>query len=552
MKGIFVGIDVGGTHTDGVAVEGGRIRNKVKVPTREDLVECTLDALESLLEGINPRAVKRVVLSTTLVTNAIVQGRLEPAGMVISAGPGMAPRWLLFDDRCRLVGGSIDHRGREVTPLDEVAVADHLDALAAAGVKVLGVAGKFSMRNPAHERRIADLAGDRFDYVALGHLVAGTLNFPRRVATSWLAAGAWRIHRQFVSSMTSALRRFNILAPLYLLRADGGTQTAQALDNPAETALSGPAASIMGIDGLGAVVGETLSLDVGGTTTDMGLFTNGVALLEPRGATIADYATQMRALYARSTAAGGDSCVRVAGGALKVGPERCGPPAALGGVQPTPTDALVLLGRALGDKGRAAAAMAPVAESLGLGIEETARRVLKALSQSVAEAARAFVADVNRRPVYTLHELLEGHRVKPARAVAVGGPARALAPYLEEALDLPVYVPYHFDVANAVGAALARVNTEVNVIADTARRYLSIPQAGVYEDIPAEFSLDDVRTRATEALLGAARRKGDLDPGAVVDLTDEESFNVIEGFSRVGRIHRLRAQIRPGILARVE
>ncbi|GAB4259881.1 hydantoinase/oxoprolinase family protein [Deferrisoma sp.] len=552
MRGVFVGIDVGGTHTDGVAVEEGRVVHKVKVPTHADLRECTLDALEALLDGINPRSVRRVVLSTTLVTNAVAQGDLEPTGTLITAGPGISPRLLALDDRFRVVPGAIDHRGREIVPLGEAEAQHCLEEFARAGIRVLAVAGKFSTRNPSHERRLAELAGDRFEFVALGHQVAGTLNFPRRIATAYLAAGAWRLHRTFVASMTDALRRFSVLAPLYLLRADGGTHVARTLANPAETALSGPAASALGALALDAVEADTVGLDVGGTTTDLCLFTAGSPLLEPHGATIGPYRTQIRALFTRSAPAGGDSWVRVEDGRIRIGPRRFGPPAALGGTHPTPTDALVVLGRAVGNRGRALEALAPIAQALGTSSEGAARRILRAWGGEIAGAVERMLEEVNARPVYTLHELLEGHRVRPHRVLAVGGPARALAPYVEEALDLPVTVPNHFDVANAVGAAVARVNAEVHAIADTARRYLSLPEAGVYEPIPAGFTMADLQARATETLLAAARARGELDPAAAVDVTDVESFNVIEGFTTVGRIHRLRAQIRPGILFRVE
>ena len=550
MRGIYLGIDVGGTHTDGVAVEDGRVIHKVKVRTSDDLKECTLDALEELLLGLSPRSVRRVVLSTTLVTNAIVQGDVEPTGTVLTAGPGISPRLLSPDGRCRVVAGAVDHRGREVRLLDEAAVAACLDEFERDGIRVVAVAGKFSPRNPVHEKRIAEMARGRFEYVALGHTLAGALNFPRRVATAYLASGVWRLHRRFAGSMVDALRRFNILAPLYILRADGGTQKASAFANPAEAALSGPAASVMGIEALDAFSQDTLGLDIGGTTTDISLFTGGAPLLEPRGATIGAYRTQIRALYTRSAGAGGDSWVRVEEGEIRVGPRRRGPPAAMGGTHPTPTDALVVLGRAVGDRERAMEALAPVAEALGTHVEEAARRVIRALARAVAAAARSFVDEVNSRPVYTIHELLDGHKVRPVRAVAVGGPARALAPYLEAALDLPVHVPHHFDVANAVGAALARVNVEVNLTADTALGRLAIPEADVYESVDRSFSLDDALERAGETVLELARSKGSLDPGATVDVVEQESFNVIEGFATVGRILRVRAQIRPGILSR--
>ncbi|MDW7711595.1 MAG: hydantoinase/oxoprolinase family protein [Deferrisomatales bacterium] len=552
MRGVYVGIDVGGTHTDGVAVEGTKILHKVKVRTRESLQECTLDALRQLLEGVPTPDIRRVVLSTTLVTNAVVESLLEPAAMLVTAGPGMQPSSMLPNGASRVVRGAMDHRGREIAPLDEAQVCAELDGLHRQGIRVLAVVGKFSIRNPAHELRIAELAGDRFDYLALGHGLSGALNFPRRAATAFLAASVWRRHKGFIESMASALEGFGIRAPLYLLRADGGTQRALSFRNPAEGSLSGPAASVMGIQALDAVAQDTIALDIGGTTTDISLYTAGAPLLEPRGATIGPYRTQIRSLYTRSLGAGGDSLIQAVDGVIRVGPRRLGPPASLGGEHPTPTDALVLLGRALGNRARAAEALRPIAASAGIGEEECARRVLQALARRIADAAAAFIEEVNAKPVYTIHELLEGHRVRPVRAVAVGGPARAIAAYVEEALDLPVHVPNHFDVANAVGAALSRVNLEVNAVADTALGRLSIPEAGVHRKISRDCSLDEVRAEAEETLMGLARDAGVLDPEALPEVVEQESFRIVEGFSAVGSVHRLRVQIRPGILGRIE
>lgn len=551
MGGIYLGIDVGGTHTDGVAVEDCRVLHKVKVPTADDLRACTLATLSELRNELRAKEIRRVVLSTTLVTNAIVLGDLERVGSLFVPGPGMSPDHLCFEGNCRLLQGAVDHRGREVAGLDEGEVRQHLTEFRAQDIRVLAVAGKFSVRNPGHELRIEELGGDAFDYVASSHRLSGSLNFPRRAATAYLSAGVWRKHTSFVRSMEDALRSMDIGAPLYLLRADGGTQAALTFNNPAETALSGPAASLMGAQALDATGEETLTLDVGGTTTDISLHMGGAPLLEPLGATIGPYRTQVRSLYSRSTAAGGDSWVRVVDGELRVGPERKGMPAAFGGEHPTPTDALVFLGRTFGSRSRAETALRPVAEALGCTPDQAARRILTSLAREIARAVHAYVAEVNARPVYTVAEVLHGHKVAPRRAVAVGGPAHALAPYIEEALDLPVRVPAHFDVANAIGAALARVNFEVNLLADTALGNVTIPEAAVYRKVPSSYSFDEARQEAETALMELAREKGLQDTGAVAEVAEQESFPIVEGFRRVGSVHRIRMQIRPGILCQM-
>lgn len=553
MDGVFVGIDVGGTHTDGVAVTEGRVLHKVKVPTRvDDLAGCTLEALDALLGGLSSQVIRRVVLSTTLVTNAVVNDTLDSTGTLLSAGPGMDPLLHAPGGITRVVGGAIDHRGREISPVDEADVAEAVAAFRAAGVRAVAVVGKFSVRNPTHEKRMAALVGEGFDAVCLGHTLSGSLNFPRRMATAYLAAGVTRRHREFVSAMVAALEAFKVDAPLYLLRADGGTQLAKSFCNPAETALSGPAASVMGVQALDRVDLETLALDIGGTTTDISLFTGGFPLLEPRGATIGAHRTQIRALFTRSPGAGGDSAVQVEDGRLRVGPHRLGPPACLGGEHPTPTDAMVVLGRTLGDEAAASRSLEPLAEQLACPVEAVARDILKELASQIAAAVRGYLDEVNSQPVYTINQLLAGQCSVPARAVAVGGPARALAPYIEEALNMPVHVPNHFDVANAVGAALARVNLELNLIADSARGFLSVPEAEVYRRIPASYSLADAEAEALHLLEMLAQRQGLIDPRAVPEITEKESFRILQGHSAAGNIHYLRAQIRPGILGKAQ
>jgi N-methylhydantoinase A/oxoprolinase/acetone carboxylase beta subunit len=282
------------------------------------------------------------------------------------------------------------------------------------------------------------------------------------------------------------------------------------------------------------------------------MFVKGAPLLEPSGATIGTHKTQIRALFNRSIPAGGDSSVRVKDGVLTIGPDRQGPAAAFGGPSPTPTDALVVLGRTSAARDRATAALAPVAEALGLAVESAAVRIVETLAHTVAEAARAYVAEVNGRPVYTIREFLAGHKVRPVRAVMVGGPARALAPYVERELGLPVHVGAHFDVANAVGAAVAKVNLEVNAFADTAEGRFTIPEAGVHREIGSGFTLADTRRAAEEALAGLARESGLAPEDFVAETVEEESFRIVEGYSARGSVHRLRMQVRPSILFKVE
>jgi N-methylhydantoinase A/oxoprolinase/acetone carboxylase beta subunit len=297
---------------------------------------------------------------------------------------------------------------------------------------------------------------------------------------------------------------------------------------------------------------ETITLDVGGTTTDISLLLGGVPLLEPHGATIGEYKTQIRSLFNRSIPIGGDSEVTFCSGKLCIGPTRRGPAACYGGPSPTPTDALVLLGRAAGDEALSESSLKPIAQKMGVATELCAMHVLEETGSLIAAAVREFVAEVNKKPVYTIFELLEGHKVDPKRALLVGGPGRSLAPYLEAKLKMPVHVPLHYDVANALGAAVAGVTFEVNGSADTARGALSIPEAGIYREVGRGYSIDEMEAECESALKKLALESGIKLEAFVPETVERESFNVIEDYQRAGEIHRLRVQVRPSILCKVE
>jgi N-methylhydantoinase A len=241
----------------------------------------------------------------------------------------------------------------------------------------------------------------------------------------------------------------------------------------------------------------------------------------------------------------------VDGGTLRIGPERRGPAAAHGGPVATPTDAMVVLGSAPGDRARALEALGPIADGLGMETDHAAGHVLDLLAQMIAAAAAELVDEVNAKPVYTIHDLLEGHRVKPESGVVVGGPALAIAPYLERALSFPVEVPPHSEVANAVGAAVASLSLEVNALADTAAGKLTIPKAGVNRSIDEDYTFEELKQETQAALEKLAAARDTVGDKLKIDVAQSESFSVIEGYSRAGYIHRLRLRVRPSILCEV-
>ncbi len=549
-EAMILGLDVGGTQTDAVLLDEQGVLAETKTPTGEDLLETLRTAISEVTSAIDPGKIKRMVFSTTMATNAIVQDQLEPAGMIVSAGPGMNPEWFSVGPSFHVVGGCLDHQGFEVIEIDRETVEAAAEAVILKGISVVGIVGKFSVRNPAHELEIAELMKKRFSSIALGHHVSGNLNFPRRIATTYLNAALHRVHEDFLNALTRILEEQSLKAPQYLLKPDGGTiALASTVHSPAATAQSGPAASVMGALALDGCPGTALVLDVGGTTTDMSVVLGGVPLLEPRGIRIGPYQTLVRSLLTHSIGIGGDSEVRADDGPLCVGPHRQGPPIAFGGKVPTPTDAMITLGLLeAGDRKAAGTAMEKMGKSIGLSAKVMAQRVLETMARSIADSAEAFLSRINSRPVYTIHEVIQEEKIVPDSLVVIGGPAPQVAPFIGEALGLSHRVPEHFGVANAIGAAVARVTAEITVQADTERGSLVIPEAGIDQKIPFRYRPEDAMSLADEVLKKQALKIG-ADPDSLeISVIEKQVFNMIRGYSRTGQNIRIKLCITPGII----
>ena len=179
---------------------------------------------------------------------------------------------------------------------------------------------------------------------------------------------------------------------------------------------------------------------------------------------------------------------------------------AFGGPVPTTTDALVVLGIAdIGDKDKAMDAMKQLAAELEKTPEDVARQVVDLACTLIVEKINAMLAEINSKPVYTIHELLEGRRIEPKEVLVVGGPAPYMAKRIGEMMDCPVRVPNDSDVINASGAATARTTVELNIVADTEAQVLSIAEEGVQQKISNRFTLDDVIELGTEKLVRKAK-----------------------------------------------
>ena len=340
--GLLLGVDTGGTYTDAVL-----IRDEVKVvahakalTTRHDLAEGIGKAIASVLaeSGAAAADIGLAALSTTLATNALVEGQGGRAALV---GIGFRESDLkaqgltqaLAGDPAIMLAGGHGHDGAEAAPLDEAALGAWLAV--DPRIEAYAVAALFATRNPAHERRAAQIIREMTGRpVSLSHHLSAKLNGPKRALTALLNARLIGMIAQLIDRAEGTLRDLGIVAPLMVVRGDGALiSAAQARERPVETILSGPAASLVGGRWL---TGADLALvsDIGGTTTDVAVLRAGRPAIDPDGAKVGPWRTMVEAVAVRSFGLGGDSEVHVeeAGltGGVRLGPRRLIPISLLG------------------------------------------------------------------------------------------------------------------------------------------------------------------------------------------------------------------------------
>ena len=332
-----IGIDTGGTYTDAVLYsdESGVIAT-AKARTRVDLSVGIAESLDDILGGgTSPDAISLVSLSTTLATNALVEGvggrvalvfigftdaELERGGL--KEGLGDAP--------VIMVQGGHDSLGAESAPLELEALVAAATTLAAQDqVDAFAVAGQFSVRNPAHELAARDALVALGKPVACGHELSAKLNGPKRALTCLLNAKLIGLIAELCQAAETILAERNISAPLMIVRGDGSLVSAEfAKHRPIETILSGPAASLMGAGHLTGAKNVVVS-DIGGTTTDVGVLSDGRPTVSISGATVGGHQTMVEAVEMFTFGLGGDSEVqldpRTATGTLIIGPRRVTP-----------------------------------------------------------------------------------------------------------------------------------------------------------------------------------------------------------------------------------
>lgn len=570
---MLLGLDVGGTFTDAVIIDGHRVVATAKRRTTKDnLMNGIGEALDAVLEGYDTSNIEQVTLSTTVVTNTIVEEKEQVVDLYVVTGPGRNVDDI-FPVKPIYLQGYTDHRGIVV----EHTLADAVRGIAnmvqaRSGTDLAAVSAKFGVRNPQEELSITEELKNTYHTISNGSLLSGSLNFPRRTISAYFNSAVTPVFTVFKKNVEDALSARNIVAPLHILKADGGSLPIEHMvSRPVETAFTGPAATVLGLSALGVIGNQhTVALDIGGTTTDISLWKHGRPLMTKNGVSIREYPSAVRSFAVTSVGIGGESVVRLKNGNLTVGPERVEPSVALGGIEPTLGDALIVLGHAnYGDFNLASRALQDLADAIQAALQsnnintsnnqltliKTASDVARLILQNALETIQRGVDEVitveNKRPIYVVADIVNPDIFVPEHIVVVGGTAPSLGASIGEYMDLPITIPKNAAVANAIGAALALSTIELTVHVDTKRRLLVIPELGIKQQNCTLKRAEQVVERAKEALSEEAFRLG-LDTSQEIEIISIEDFPVVEGWQSMERLITVKVQLAAGVKHYVE
>ena len=490
---VEIGIDIGGTFTDVVCRLADGTTRIAKVPTtRGDPSRAVLAALDTAHRdwGVDPAAITRFTHGTTVATNAVLERKGARIGLITTEGfrdvleIGRQMRHQMYDlvlkpetpvflapGRFRHeVRERLDAQGRVLVPLDEASVVAAVDALLAQDVRAVAVSLIFSFLDPTHEQRIRAIIAERAPHVpvSLSSEVDPAFREYERTCVTAFDAYIKPVVADYLANMEAGLERAGLTVPLQVMQSRGGLMSsAIARQRPVRLFLSGPAAGVVGglEAGLSAGRRDLITVDIGGTSCDIALITDGEPLIRGEGL-IDGYTVRVPMVDVTAIGAGGGSIAWLDGaGSLRVGPHSAGSepgPACYGrgGEQPTVTDASVVLGyidpanfaggtlRLDPDRSRAVIE-AVIAGPLGMTVEQAALGIHRVLNAQMAEAIRLVSIGRGIDP--------RGYALLP---LGGGGPMHACA--LAEELGITaIVIPAHPGVLSAAGLLGAPVEHEV-------------------------------------------------------------------------------------------
>ena len=529
-----LGVDVGGTFTDLLLLDeqsGAFWRHKTP-STPHDSSEGILAGVQLICAnaGITPADVGIFLHGTTVATNAVLEGKGARVGLIVTQGyrqvmqiarsfvPGGLAGWIVWpkpqplaalEDTVEIKGRMSAH-GDEMRPTDDDDIRAALQTLKAQGIEALTVSLMNAYLNGAHEQRVAQLAAEILPDVpiSLSHIVLPEMQEYERTLTTVANAAVRPVVGRYVRNLRSRLRGAGMAGKLALLRSDGGLMSSEkSEEHPVSLLMSGPAGGVTGAIWVGknAGISNILTLDVGGTSTDVALIEN-LEARRVRTTEVGHLSVRVSALDVKTVGAGGGSIAYVPEltGALRVGPQSAGAvpgPVAYGkgGELPTVTDANVVLGylpeALLGgtfklDRQGAKRAVQTIADALGIDLYAAARGIIDIVNENMFGALRMI-------------SVQQGYDPRDFALMGFGGAGPLHVNAVARLMgSWPAISPVSPGVLCALGDATTRMRTE------TARSFARLSSQTTLEELGG--ILDEMATQIGDELVAEGVAQGDV------------------------------------------
>ncbi|MDB4895142.1 MAG: Hydantoinase/oxoprolinase [Firmicutes bacterium] len=512
-----IGIDVGGTNTDSVLMDGAKVLASHKTPTTPDVTSGITASVTQLMRetGVKPADVQAVMIGTTHFANAVVERqRLSPVAAVrlgLPATDALPPLCDWPDEVVAAMGGEVflvrggyEFDGREISPLDEVEIRRIGRRIHDAGIRAAAVSSVFSPVNDSMEQRAAAILLEECpDLLVTRSADIGRVGLLERENAAILNAALRSLAAHLVEGFRQALRDLGLNAPFFFTQNDGTLMAAEFAEQfPVLTFSSGPTNSMRGAAFLSGIR-DGIVVDIGGTTTDVGVLVGGFPRPAAAAVSVGGVRTNFRMPDVLSIGLGGGSIVRTE--PLQIGPRSVGyrlteQARIFGGDTLTTTDVVVAAGRLqLGDASRVG--------DLDAAFVTAALQEMQAMVAAAIDAVKTSAA--------------------PVPVIVVGGGSILVGDAVPGASH--VIKPPHFQVANAIGAAIAQVGGEVDRIYST-------------EGATREAVLDRARLEAVDKAVAAG---ADPESVEIVDL-EEVPLAYLPGNAvriRVKAVGELKAQL---------
>ncbi|MFK8041092.1 hydantoinase/oxoprolinase N-terminal domain-containing protein [Congregibacter sp.] len=498
-----IGIDVGGTHTDAVILDGHEVIASTKFLTSENVKDGVLGALDVILErsGAAHDAIEAVMIGTTQFTNAVIERRELAATAVIRialpSGEMIPPMTDWPEDiadaigrHCYMVHGGLTYDGFPIGELDEAELDSVIDDIASKGVKLVAISGVFSPSNPEQELAVAERLARKIPGVGvtLSHKIGG-MGLLERENAAILNTSLRPLAKNVVQAFRDALAARDISCPFYISQNDGTLMSAEfAAEFPALTFASGPTNSLRGASLL-TQLSDAVVVDIGGTTSDIGVLQGGFPRQSNVAIKVGGVRTNFRMPDIQAIGLGGGSLVSADG--ITIGPQSVG-------------YRLVTEGLVFGGGTLTATDIAVAAGVVDIGAVDKVSEISEPVIETAMDRMHAIVDDGI--------DQMKSSR-DPVPVILVGGGAVLVSRDLDNASQL--LRPEHAGVANAIGAANAQVGREMERIVS-------------YREHPREGVLAELQAILSEELLAAGARKSsikvaDVEETAIAYMADEST-----------------------------